>query len=141
MAELKCRVLFVLSVCLAFFAQAQTQVQNANGNIRMQESALAADVLRLQAGIVDDEKFMGYAIQVGSSASKAEMEGLKLAIESDGRFSDLVIDLVSEVPNYKLRVGAFLDKFSANKYLQSIIASYPDAILVNTRVKLSEIKR
>ncbi|HCK22457.1 MAG TPA: hypothetical protein DHW15_09920 [Bacteroidetes bacterium] len=77
----------------------------------------------------------GWRIQIYSSASMSDAKNEKAKLLRTT--SDLHATIVFEAPNYKVRVGDYLNRFDAYRDLQEILFEYPDAFickdLINTR--------
>jgi hypothetical protein len=77
----------------------------------------------------------GWRIQIYSSASMNDAKNEKAKLLRST--SDLHATIVFEAPNYKVRVGDYLNRFDAYRDLQEILFEYPDAFickdLINTR--------
>lgn len=76
----------------------------------------------------------GYRIQIMNSSSREEVYSKKAEVYSS--FSDFKAYIVYDQPYYKLRIGDFVSKMEARKYLDEIIAVFPTAFLVKDEIKI-----
>jgi hypothetical protein len=83
---------------------------------------------------VANKKYNGYRIQIFSIANN-RLEAVKAKSEFLKNFPDIQSYLVYQAPNYKVRVGDFLDRLGANQQLELIQESFPTAFLVRGEIE------
>lgn len=80
------------------------------------------------------KKYFGYRIQIFSSSNN-RLEAVRAKSEFLRKFSQINSYLVYQAPNYKVRVGDFLDRLEAKKELLLIKESFPNAFLVKGEIE------
>lgn len=83
---------------------------------------------------LENKKFNGYRIQIFSSSNN-KLDAIQAKSEFLKSFSDIKSYLVYQAPNFKVRVGDFLDRLEANKQLLLIQEAFPSAFLVKCEVE------
>lgn len=81
-----------------------------------------------------NKKYNGYRIQIFSSSNN-KLEAVKAKSEFLRAFPEVKSYLVYQAPNYKVRVGDFLDRLEATKELLLIQEHFPNAYLVKGEVE------
>ena len=81
-----------------------------------------------------NKKYNGYRIQIFSSSNN-RLEAVKAKSEFLREFPEVKSYLVYQAPNYKVRVGDFLDRLEANKELLLIQESFLNAFLVKGEIE------
>lgn len=75
----------------------------------------------------------GFRVQVLATGDKGTAENLKTKLSLDLEES---IYIVFEAPNYKVRIGNFIDRNSAESLRQSLVDSgYPSSWIIRTRIE------
>ncbi|MFT6165420.1 MAG: hypothetical protein ACJAV5_000331 [Vicingaceae bacterium] len=83
---------------------------------------------------LENKKYNGYRIQIFSSSNN-RLDAVKAKSEFLRDFPNTKSYLVYQAPNYKVRVGDFLDRLEANKQLLLIQESFPNAFLIKGEVE------
>jgi len=83
---------------------------------------------------LENKKFNGYRIQIFSSSNN-RLEAVKAKSEFLKDFPEIKSYLVYQAPNYKVRVGDFLDRLEANKQLAIVQEMFPTAFLVKGEIE------
>jgi hypothetical protein len=76
----------------------------------------------------------GYRVQIMNSSNRDEVYAKKSEVYF--HFANFKGYIVYDQPYYKLRIGDFLTKLEARKYLDEIITVFPTAFLVRDEVKI-----
>ena len=83
---------------------------------------------------LENKKYNGYRIQIFSSSNN-KWEAVKAKSEFIRLFPQIKSYLVYQAPNFKVRVGDFLDRLEANEMLKLIQVSFPSAFIVKGEVE------
>ncbi len=83
---------------------------------------------------LENKKHNGYRIQIFSSSSN-RLNAVKAKSEFLIAFPEIKSYLIYQAPNYKVRVGDFLDRLEANKQLLLIQETFSNAFLVKGEVE------
>jgi hypothetical protein len=78
----------------------------------------------------------GYRIQVMATCSLVTAKEAKAGFLK--QFDDYRATIVFEAPNYKLRIGNYTNRFDANRDLQLLLESYPNALIVKDLISITE---
>lgn len=78
----------------------------------------------------------GYRIQVMATNSLVTAKDAKAGFLK--QFEDYRATIVFEAPNYKLRIGNYTNRFDANRDLQLLLESYPNALIVKDLISITE---
>ena len=90
---------------------------------------MLADIVKRNEEI---EYTSGYTIQIYSGASRENADMVKSEIYKQLPTSRPKVEWVA--PNYKVRVGSFLEKIEAQKSYSELKHHFPQAILIPTRI-------
>ena len=90
---------------------------------------MLADIIQRNEEI---EYTSGYTIQIYSGASRENADMVKSEIYKQLPTSRPKVEWVA--PNYKVRVGSFLEKVEAQKSYSELKQHFPQAILIPTRI-------
>ncbi len=78
----------------------------------------------------------GYRIQVMATTSLITAKDTKAAFLQ--RYENYPASIVFEAPNYKVRIGNYINRFDANRELQDLIIEYPSAYIVKDLINIKE---
>ena len=78
----------------------------------------------------------GYRIQVMATSSLVTAKEAKAGFLK--QFDDYRATIVFEASNYKLRNGNYTNRFDANRDLQLLLESYPNALIVKDLISITE---
>ncbi|MFZ1590661.1 MAG: SPOR domain-containing protein [Chitinophagales bacterium] len=78
----------------------------------------------------------GFRIQVMATSSLVTAKEAKAGFLK--QFDDYRATIVFEAPNYKLRIGNYTNRFDANRDLQLLLESYPNALIVKDLISITE---
>ena len=78
----------------------------------------------------------GYRIQVMATSSLVTAKEAKAGFLK--QFDDYRATIVFEAPNYKLRIGNYTNRSDANRDLQLLLESYPNALIVKDLISITE---
>ena len=78
----------------------------------------------------------GYRIQVMATSNLVTAKEAKAGFLK--QFDDYRATIVFEAPNYKLRIGNYTNRFDANRDLQLLLESYPNALIVKDLISITE---
>lgn len=119
----------------AIFSTNSTDTANAD-SLALAAGEPAVIERPLNLGI-DELNNQTFRVQIGATELFGEARREKMIAEE---VFDLPVYLDYEVPYYKLRVGSFADRRSAEQYLQKAkIAGYKTAWVVAVRVRVKEV--
>jgi hypothetical protein len=79
----------------------------------------------------------GYRIQIYSSSVLRETREAR--DEFGLNFPEMEARIILEEPDFKLVVGQYLDRFSAQKDLQTLIADFPGAFLIKDLIDITDL--
>ena len=79
----------------------------------------------------------GFRIQLMATTDRRKVDQLMAAFSA--RYTDVPVTWSQAQPYYRVRVGAFINRDGAAKYLQNIKKDYPDAYIVTDKVKTTEV--
>jgi hypothetical protein len=127
----------ILSLVLVFFAFvaafAQGVTINEEPNItKMMEVYTGANKATSSVQMLD-----GFRVQLMATTDRRKVDQTMAAFSA--RYADVPVTWSQAQPYYRVRVGAFLNRDGAAKYLQNIKKDYPDAYIVTDKVKTSEV--
>jgi len=80
----------------------------------------------------------GYRIQIYFGSNRQKASELKLEFAS--KYPNVPTYLSYQQPNFKLRVGDYLNRFEAQKFLNEINGNYQTSFIVPDDVKLPPLK-
>ncbi len=78
----------------------------------------------------------GWRIQIFASPSMTEAKNSKA--EFLQKYDEKSATIVFEAPDYKVRIGNFLNRFDANRDFQEVIINYPNAFICKDLVNISD---
>ncbi len=119
------------SILLDSSAQAVT-IDSANSVFGLVEKKSEKIDLLIE-DYLENKKYNGYRVQLFSSANR--LEAVKAKSKFLKNFADIKSYLVYQAPNYKVRVGDFLDRLEANQQLKVIQEIFPNAFLVKGEIE------
>lgn len=79
----------------------------------------------------------GFRIQLMATTDRRKVDQMMAAFSA--RYTDVPVTWSQAQPYYRVRVGAFINRDGAAKYLQNIKKDYPDAYIVTDKVKTTEV--
>ena len=79
----------------------------------------------------------GFRIQLMATTDRRKVDQMMSAFSA--RYQDVPVTWSQAQPYYRVRVGAFINRDGATKYLQTIKKDYPDAYIVTDKVKTTEV--
>jgi hypothetical protein len=84
------------------------------------------------------EKFYdGFRLQIAATTDRRKMD--EVIADFRSRYAGVPVEWVQQRPYYKVKVGAFLARNDAQNFLKNIKKDFPDAYLVQDRIKASEL--
>ncbi len=78
----------------------------------------------------------GWRIQLVATTDRRKIDEVQNNFRNKYPIS---VDWIQAKPYYKVRAGAFINKTDATRWLKTVKADFPDAYLVQDRVKATEI--
>lgn len=111
---------------------ASSEIDNAN-NIKGLVEKKDGKIDLLIEDYTENKKYFGYRIQIFSSSNN-RMEAVKAKSEFIRLHPEIKSHLDYQAPNYKVRVGDYLDRLEANRMLIEIRKDFPSAFLVKGEV-------
>lgn len=137
---MKRRLLFaLLSFPMAVFGQTWTTDSNADSTVVITRPSNFSDVVRKQQRDNRLRPTMpGYRVQIYFGVNRPKAAEVKLDFTQ--RFPDVAAYLTYQQPNYKVRVGDFVNRFEALRFMKQVEGIYPTVFVVPDDVKLPELK-
>ncbi len=129
---------FLLSTC-SLFAQKLKSTTNEDSTfsfIREERYDLLLNNQKEQN--LTKQSMSGYRIQVYFGGNRQKASEVKLEFSS--KYPDVPAYLTYQQPNYKIRVGDFLNRFEAQKFMKQLDGLYPTLFIVPDEVKLPLLK-
>jgi hypothetical protein len=84
----------------------------------------------------------GYRIQIFFDSGNNSKTKARSIYESFlGKFPGVGAYLTFKAPNYKVRVGDFRSKMDAQRFLNMIIAEYPNAWIIEDQINLPKVEQ
>jgi hypothetical protein len=80
----------------------------------------------------------GYRIQIYFGVNRQKASEIKLNFAS--KYPDMSSYLSYQQPNFKIRIGDFINRFEAQKFLKEINGLFPTSFIVPDDVKLPPLK-
>ena len=80
----------------------------------------------------------GYRIQIYFGVNRQKASDIKLNFAS--KYPDMSAYLSYQQPNFKIRIGDFLNRYEAQKFLKEIDGLFPTSFIVPDDVKLPPLK-
>lgn len=127
----------ILSVLLIFFALVAVRAQGVTINEEPTISKMMAVYTGVNKAVTDVQLIDGFRIQLMATTDRRKVDQMMSAFSS--RYSDVPVTWSQAQPYYRVRVGAFVNRDGATKYLQNIKKDYPDAYIVTDKVKTTEV--
>ena len=129
---------FLLSTC-SLFAQKLKSTTNEDSTftfVREERYDLLLNKQKEQN--LSKQTMAGYRIQVYFGGNRQKASEVKLEFSS--KYPDVPAYLSYQQPNYKIRVGDFLNRFEAQKFMKQLDGLYPTLFIVPDEVKLPLLK-
>ena len=83
----------------------------------------------------------GYRIQIFfDSGTKSKIRARSVYDNFLIKYSNMGAYLTFKAPNYKVRVGDFRTKLDAQRFLNEIIADYPNAWIIEDQINLPKVE-
>jgi hypothetical protein len=83
----------------------------------------------------------GFRIQVFFDSGNNSKSKAQAALdEFVARYPKIMAYLTFKSPNYKVRVGDFRTRLDAQRFLNEIIADYPNAFIITDQINLSNVE-
>lgn len=119
------KVVFFTGLFLMLFS---VRVNAQSAVVRVDEDAQLTELLELNARLIKSNKIgHRYKIQIGSFSSLKDAEQTKSKFESEN--SSLPVQLQYESPNYKVWVGDFTTRLSADRVFLQLKNKYKSAFV------------
>ena len=118
-------------IMIGFAANAQTGVITIKDNAGVKELIEKHIYFNKEHG-----ELPGYRIQVLATTSLTTAKETKASFLQ--LYEDYKVSIVFEAPNYKVRIGNYVNRFDANRELQELILVYPSAFIVKDLINITE---
>lgn len=106
------------------------------GNIVINDQAGANQLIEQHISFNKEHgELPGYRIQILATNSLVTAKDAKSGFLQQ---YDYRATIVFEAPNYKLRIGNYTNRFDANRELQVLLESYPNALIVKDLISITE---
>lgn len=127
----------VLSILLIFFTFVTAKAQG----VTISEEPIITKMMEVYTGInkatTSTQTIDGFRIQLMATTDRRKVD--QLMSDFSGRYQGVPVTWSQAQPYYRVRVGAFINRDGATKYLQNIKKDYPDAYIVTDKVKTTEV--
>lgn len=127
----------VLSILLIFFTFVTAKAQG----VTISEEPIISKMMEVYTGInkatTSTQTIDGFRIQLMATTDRRKVD--QLMSDFSGRYQGVPVTWSQAQPYYRVRVGAFINRDGATKYLQNIKKDYPDAYIVTDKVKTTEV--
>lgn len=127
----------ILSLILIFFTLVVSKAQG----VTISEEPTITKMMEVYTGInkatTAVQVIDGFRIQLMATTDRRKVDQMMAAFSA--RYTDVPVTWSQAQPYYRVRVGAFINRDGAAKYLQNIKKDYPDAYIVTDKVKTTEV--
>jgi hypothetical protein len=127
----------IFSLLLVFFALVAGHAQGVTIN----EEPIITKMMDVYTGVnkatTSVQMLDGFRVQLMATTDRRKVDQMMSAFSA--RYADVPVTWSQAQPYYRVRVGAFVNRTGAEKYLQTIKKDYPDAYIVTDKVKTSEV--
>ena len=131
-------ILIILSVSISFSQQKKikfdaNKLNDPKPNWPKISSPFSSDVLNYNQTIDQDSIIIeGYRVQVLATRERFKAEKLQSDLEE---LFEYKIYVIFEAPNYKVRIGDFIDRQKAEKFRKKLSGNgYPSAWIIRTKI-------
>ncbi len=128
----------ILSIALTLFVFVAAHAQ---GGVTINEEPVISKMMEAYAGInkvtTSVQTIDGFRIQLMATTDRRKVDQMMSSFSA--RYTDVPVTWSQAAPYYRVRVGAFVSRDGATKYLQNIKKDYPDAYIVPDKVKTTEV--
>lgn len=137
---MKRRLLFALLYWpVSVWGQTWTTDSNPDSTVFITRPSHFSDVVRKQQR---DNRLQptipGYRVQIYFGVNRPKASEVKLDFVQ--RYPDMSAYLTYQQPNYKVRVGDFINRFEALRFMKQVEGIFPTVFVVPDEVKLPEVK-
>jgi len=84
-----------------------------------------------------EQTFDGFRIQLAATTDRRKVD--QMQDEFRGRYPNVFVGWSQAQPYYRVRVGGFQNRNDATKFLGNIKKDYPDAYIVQDKIKTTEL--
>ena len=127
----------ILSILLVFLAFVIVHAQG----VTISEEPTITKMMEVYKGInkavTAEQVIDGFRIQLMATTDRRKVDQIMSAFSN--RYAGVPVTWSQAQPYYRVRVGAFINRDGASKYLQTIKRDYPDAYIVTDKVKTTEV--
>ena len=127
----------ILSILLVFLALVIVHAQG----VTISEEPTITKMMEVYKGInkavTAEQVIDGFRIQLMATTDRRKVDQIMSAFSN--RYAGVPVTWSQAQPYYRVRVGAFINRDGASKYLQTIKRDYPDAYIVTDKVKTTEV--
>ena len=132
-------ILIILSVSISFSQQKKikfdaNKLNDPKPNWPKVSSPFSSDVLNYNQPIAQDSIIIeGYRVQVLATRDRFKAEKLQSDLEE---LFEYKIYVIFEAPNYKVRIGDFIDRQKAEKFRKQLSSNgYSSAWIIRTKIE------
>ena len=130
--------LFILIINSPVSAQEVT-IYNADSSVIITKDARFDElVIKQKDQNLINQTIHGYRIQIYFGVNRQKASEIKLSFSS--QYPDMSAYLSYQQPNFKIRIGDFLNRYEAQKFLKEIDGLFPTSFIVPDDVKLPPLK-
>ena len=132
-------------ICLFLFQFSSLLSQESvkdSGNIQLIQDD-KVDLLVTKHILINQNRqgIYGYRIQIYfDSGTNSKIRAKSVYDNFLAKYPAVGVYLTFKAPNYKVRVGDFRTKLNAQRFLNEIIADYPNAWIIEDRINLPKVE-
>ena len=132
-----CFLIFLL--CQNYVSAQQITTYNADSSLMITKDLRFDELVNKQKeeNLVN-QTMHGYRIQIYFGVNRQKASEIKLDFSS--HYPECAAYLSYQQPNFKIRIGDFLNRYEAQKFLQEIDGLFPSSFIVPDDVKLPPLK-
>jgi cell division septation protein DedD len=125
----------ILTVLL--FSSITTYAQNIQVNEEPNITRMMAIYANVNKIKTAEQTFDGFRIQLAATTDRRKVDQIQEAFRA--RYPEVYVGWSQAQPYYRVRVGGFQNRNDATKFMQNIKKDYPDAYIVQDKIKTTEL--
>jgi cell division septation protein DedD len=125
----------ILAVLL--FSSLTTYAQNIQVNEEPNITRMMAIYANVNKIKTAEQTFDGFRIQLAATTDRRKVDQMQEAFRA--RYPEVYVGWSQAQPYYRVRVGGFQNRNDATKFMQNIKKDYPDAYIVQDKIKTTEL--
>jgi hypothetical protein len=135
-------IMLILLFLFPFSSLLSQEAAKDSGNIQLIQDEKVDLLVTRHIQINQNRKGIdGYRIQIFfDSGTKSKIRARSVYDNFLIKYSNIGAYLTFKAPNYKVRVGDFRTKLDAQRFLNEIIADYPNAWIIEDQINLPKVE-